>query len=582
MSNARAAQWANMVATGGADNLFDTYPDDEELAATLNGLLRGDGEITASQVCIDRQRFHELPRRGEMRDERVASPTKFVIYNKARQLNIRESLAEILDNIFDNFERNDAKPKKLEVAITVYPPTEASPAEIVIRENSGGIPNERIGPLVQLGASDRSTAGIGAWGEGFKMAVFALGAEIEVFSSYGGEPPIAIVFPKGWLEPNHALWKQWKVEIFGISRNAPPVGTTIIVIKHLHPQVVSGFGIGSRDVDLANVCAKMADYFGEVYSEKYHCLVEQGSEVGIDITVGNSSSSVVFFDKVEARLRGNLAFLPWMRPIKWSRVFEAQLEGQSQKSTLEVTIYAGLAATENYSSTYAEQLSKPGVEMWGNGRKFSLKGRITDESAGWGFTYGGRGGTNPSSNASYRRLTIVALFNASDSRDVPWAAPVKNDYNRRSEFYAEIQSALARAIKLFKDAHTLLEFVLLIFSQEWNKYDFDERLSLLFSDVESDEQTIKDFSDSRFGRKVLAFDPPMIFKEVGTEVHDPTLHSLYGIESTQISDIVKAAVATKHSAVQRIEFLKAIFPSLARQAEIEEKMGLAIGEEFTL
>ncbi len=116
--------------------------------------------------------------------------------------------------------------------------------------------------------------------------------------------------------------------------------------------------------------------------------------------------------------------------------------------------------------------------MSGNGRKFSLKGRITDESAGWG--YGGRCGTNPTSNASYRRLTIVALFNSLDSRDVPRAAPVKNYYNRRSEFYAEIRAALARTKRLFKAAHTLLEFVLVLFSNEWKtKQSAENRIEFL-------------------------------------------------------------------------------------------------------
>src|SRR3989442_9513184 len=118
--------------------------------------------------------------------------------------------------------------------------------------------------------------------------------------------------------------------------------------------------------------------------------------------------------------------------------------------------------------------------MWGNGRKFSLKGRITDESVGWGYTYGGRGGTNPRSNASYRRLTLVALFTAEDSRDIPWAAPVKNDYNRRSDFYAEIRSALAAAIRLYKDVHALLEFALIPFSQEWIDSNDETKLRILF------------------------------------------------------------------------------------------------------
>jgi len=583
MSDSRNKQWADMVASGGADSLFASYPEDAVLAAKINELLRGSGRITEEQIRRDRQRFHQLPRRGDIREEQPASPTKNVILNKASQLRVPEALAEILDNIFDNFEGSRRRPTKLEVKIVAYPPTEASPGELVIYENSGGIPNERIVPLIQLGASDRTLGGIGAWGEGFKMAVFALGQEVEVFSSYPQEEPVAIYFPKGWLDPKHSLWKQWKVNIYGVQRNPPPEGTTIIRINHLYDNVLQFFGISETTTEQqSDTLGKLAAYFGEIYAEKYRRLASQGYEVSIELTVGNSSRYVSFMDAVEIRLRENLAFLPWLRPIRWQQEWETEIEDEDRTARLEVTIYGGLAATENYSPTYADQLSRPGVEMWGNGRMFSLKGRITDESAGWGFTFGGRGGRNPTSNASYRRLTIIACFTADDSRDIPWAAPVKNDYNRRSEFYAEIREALARVIRLFKDAHALLELVLLPFSHSWTTYDSETKLSILFRDVEAIPEFAQEFSESRFGRKLLTFKPTLSFKEIGIDNSEPTVHSLYGLPSTRVQDIVSAAVATKHSPEYRVEFLKAIFPTLAKQAEIEEEMGLSIDEEFVL
>jgi len=581
MSKSRNKQWADMVARGGADSLFDSYPEDAELAAKLNELLRGTGRITEKQIRHDRQRFHQLPRRGDIKEEQPASPTKNVILNKARQLRVPEALAEILDNIFDNYEGNLGRPTKLQVKIMVYPPTEASPGELVIYENSGGIPNERIVPLIQLGASDRTLGGIGAWGEGFKMAVFALGQEVEVFSSYPQEEPVAIYFPKGWLDPKHSLWKQWKVNIYSVQRNPPPEGTTIIRISFLYDNVLQYFfGENATEQQSDTVSKNLADYFGEIYAEKYHRLASLGNEVSIELTIGESTSPVIFMDPVATRLKKNLAFLPWLRPILWQQEWEIKLEDENRIARLNVTIYAGLAATENYSRTYADQLSRPGVEMWGNGRMFSLNGRITDESAGWGFTFGGRGGRNPTSNASYRRLTIIALFMADDSRDIPWAAPVKNDYNRRSEFYAEIRESLARVIRIFKDAHALLEFVLLPFSYAWTTYDIETKLNILFRDAEATPEYIQEFSQSRFGRKLLTFKPALSFKVVGIDNSEPTIHGLYSIPSTRIQDIVSAAVATKHSPEYRVEFLKAIFPTLAQQAEIEEKMELSINEEF--
>jgi hypothetical protein len=481
-----------------------------------------------------------------------------------------------LDNVFDNFERNPSRPKKLEIEVVVYPPIEdAAPGEIVIHENSGGIPYDRLGPLVQLGASDRAAGGIGAWGEGFKMAVFALGQEVEVFTTHSKERPIAVYFPKGWLDPSDRLWQTWKVEFFEIQRNAPPEGSTIVRVSHLHSDVLLSLGVGKNNTeqDAGQVCVSLANYFGEAYAEKYQGLVSQGYEVAITIAVGSTTQNVRFIEPVEVRLQKNLSFLPWLRPVRWRKTWSAYYEDEHRTAKLEVVIFAGLAATENYSTTYQDQLQRPGVEMWGNGRKFSLNGRITDESVGWGFTYGGKAGRNPVSSASYRRLTIVALFSAEDSRDIPWAAPVKNDYNRRSDFYAEIKGTLALAIRLFKDAQATLEFVLLPYSHTWTTYDDETKLSILFKDVDGVTSTsITEFANSRFGKKLLSYRPTQAFKEISDDY--PTVHSLYGLESTRVRDIAAAAAATKQSLEQRISFLKAIFPVLAEQSSIEEQFGL--------
>lgn len=583
-TKSRLALWEEMLASGGADGLFRSYPDDVELAAKLNGLFEGGEEITEEVVRKDRNRFHLLPRRGELHDQKIASPTKYVIYNKARQLSVNEAIAEILDNIFDNFERNVTKPSELTISVTAYPATETANGEIVIRENSGGIPEGRIGPLIQLGASARSEGGIGAWGEGFKMAVFALGGEVEVFSSFSGEEPKAIHFPKNWLEPtNIALWTQWKVEIFKIGSNPPPDGSTIIRINSLHPQVLSALGLAVDSIAAEETVADgMSAYFGEIYSEKFHRLQAQGHKISISLTIGQANEDVVFFKPIEERLKENLAFLPWLRPIKWEREFSTQLAQEGREARLKMTIYAGLAAFDKYSPTYADDLSQPGVEMWGNGRKFSLQSRIKDESVGWGYSYAGSGGTNPSSNSSYRRLTLVAVFDAEDSRDIPWAAPVKNDYNRRSEFYAEIQAALAWSIKLFKNVHNLLEFVQIVYSARWENLSDNEKLEVLFSDVEPDEKSVRSFAKSRFGRKLMLFKPDLSFKTISKKQNEPTVHHLFGVLPTNVTDIVKAAQVTKQSVEQRTDFLKALFNSLSLQCEIEEKLGLSDNEEIKL
>src|SRR5712692_1606822 len=159
MQEDKSKGWADLIRTGGAQTLFQSFPDDEELARKLADLFPE--APNTDQVRRDRQRFFRRPQKGDIIDEQEASPTKYVILNKAFQLNIREALAEILDNVFDSYQRN--KPERLTVDIIAYQPTDAASGEILITETSGGIERQRIVPLIQLGFSERSVKGIGAW-----------------------------------------------------------------------------------------------------------------------------------------------------------------------------------------------------------------------------------------------------------------------------------------------------------------------------------------------------------------------------------------------------------------------------------
>lgn len=582
----RQDKWAELARGENKGTYFGMAVSDEDLAEKLNTFLSEyEGVISAEDVRRNRQRYYLRPTRGAEIGEQEASPTKNVIRNKATQLSVQEALAEILDNIFDNFERN--RPDALAVELTVYPETSASPAELFIKEDSGGIEKRRVIPLIQLGLSEGTTRGIGAWGEGFKMAVFALGAEVEVFSTYPGEEPIAIHFPHGWLDPSNTyLWARWKVNTYQVRSNPPPSGTTFIRINHLHDAVCTslGFGRSGEEVRTKEVVRDLADYFGEVYSQKYHQLASEGHpNLSITLTVGSSTQRVSFKDKVKDRLERNLAFIPWLRPIHWTAQWETEVEDPTQTSRfrlarLNVEVYAGLAATFNYTKRFPIQ--PPGVEMWGNGRLFSLDGRITDSSVGWEYKFGGSGGSNPASTATARRLLIVALFTAEDSRDIPWAAPVKNGYNRRSEFYAEIQHLLAKVIRLYKNGIRMIEASLLPFSAEWLDMSDEAKLNRLFGDSDATPQFLQEFAASRLGRKVLSYEPQFTFIELQGADAESTALRVHGVPGRLITDASEAAQNSKSTAQGVVEYLKAIFPHLHQQAELENLMQLAPDEEL--
>jgi hypothetical protein len=99
-----------------------------------------------------------------------AIPAKDILRNKARVCPPITAICEILDNIFDNYEESGWS-KDLAISIVVKGEGDG---EISIAENSGGIRENKLEPLVRLGVPYHSARGsIGTWGEGFKVAAFS-------------------------------------------------------------------------------------------------------------------------------------------------------------------------------------------------------------------------------------------------------------------------------------------------------------------------------------------------------------------------------------------------------------------------
>src|SRR5689334_8998298 len=115
-----------------------------------------------------------LIQRGEKLRDINAIPAKEILKNKARVCPPISAICEIMDNIFDNYEENGSG-HDLSISFVVKSDGEG---EISIAENSGGIRDAKLEPLVRLGVAYHAAAGaIGTWGEGFKVAAFSLGSE---------------------------------------------------------------------------------------------------------------------------------------------------------------------------------------------------------------------------------------------------------------------------------------------------------------------------------------------------------------------------------------------------------------------
>ena len=109
-------------------------------------------------------------KREKLRDLN-AVPAKDILRNKARVCSPVSAICEIMDNIFDNFAENG---ERHDLAISIVVETEGS--KISIAENSGGVREGKLEPLVRLGVPYHGVKGsIGTWGEGLKVALFSLG-----------------------------------------------------------------------------------------------------------------------------------------------------------------------------------------------------------------------------------------------------------------------------------------------------------------------------------------------------------------------------------------------------------------------
>src|SRR5437588_5274170 len=159
-----------------------------------------------------------------------AVPAKEILKTKARVCPPLSAVCEIVDNIFDNYEENGHR-KDLLISFRIR--TDGLHPEIEITENSGGVRESKLEPLVRLGVPYHSAKGsIGTWGEGFKVAAFSLGQEVEVQTHFPREPPVSIFFENGWLDST-----DWKVPVYSISGTKLTAGSTVIAIRYLQRAV---------------------------------------------------------------------------------------------------------------------------------------------------------------------------------------------------------------------------------------------------------------------------------------------------------------------------------------------------------
>jgi len=368
-----------------------------------------------------------------------AVPAKEILRNKARVCPPLSAVCEVIDNIFDNFEENGTS-HDLSVSFIV---TKSPDPEISIAENSGGIKRVKLEPLVRLGVPYHAVrGGIGTWGEGFKVAAFSLGSEVEVLTNFPGDPPISVHFEPGWLDSQN-----WNVPVYGIVDQPPSPGCTVFKIRHLH-----------RSLDWSEIMRQVS----VIYGHKILDFQKVGRKVRIDFEIDGSHASIkpralASFESLKRRL----AFPPDFSP----RTFTA--EWHLDRRVVKCHLVMGLTAHHSGETS--------GVYMYGNGRMFTAA--LRSRAVG----YGESGNSLLRDHPSCWRIHAYAFLEADDGADIPWQAPLKDGVSENHpitskfrEMFKEAVAPYARFAKIAKASE------LVPYTEEWHEMPQTQRAEVLF------------------------------------------------------------------------------------------------------
>jgi len=428
--------------------------------------------------------------RGKKLFELSAVPAKEILRNKASVCPPISAICEIFDNVFDNFDENGASS---DLSISVVVRQQGTPPSISIAENSGGIPRDRLEPLVRLGVPSHSIKGaIGTWGEGFKVAAFALGSDVDVRTYHPGDQPISVHFAHGWLDS-----KEWSVPVYELSGDTIRQRSTEFVIRYL-----------KRGIDWSEIMRDIA----VIYGHKIRGYEQNGRRIRLEFDIDGQRALVKPrpLASVDA-LRNRYSFPPEFSP----RIFNVDMDGEY--GSVSIKFLVGLTARHSGETS--------GIYLYGNGRLFARA--LRSRAVG----YGESGNSILRDHPSCWRIHCYVFIQAEDGRDVPWQAPLKDGISenhyltpRIRHTLKEILSPYSRFAKVAKAAE------LVPYTMEWSEMPIEDRAETLFG---------KDCADGleRFRalpKAIKDFEPPVELESIKYDgvacerlLHDLEKHAKY-------------------------------------------------------
>jgi len=379
---------------------------------------------------------------GEKLREINAVPAKEILKNKARVCSPLSAVCEILDNIFDNFDENGSR-DRLSISFAIRSHGDGA---ITISEDSGGICDKKLESLVRLGVAYHAAKGsIGTWGEGFKVAAFSLGAELEVVTHFPDEQPVVVHFGENWLDT-----LDWNVPLYSAT-NAPPQGSTVFIIRRL-----------AREIDWSDLMRQIA----RIYGHKILILNDAHRTVQLDFEIDGTKTTIkpVPYASPEV-LSMVFCHVPGFQPRRFFKRWH------TQNGTVNCTLTIGLTPHNSQNTS--------GVYMYGNGRMFAQA--LRSKAVG----YGDSGNSILRDHPSCWRIHAYAFFEADDGANIPWQAPLKDGVSDNHLITKEFRELLRFAVAPYaRFAKIAKASELIPFTLAWNRFNDGKKAETLFGSDE--------------------------------------------------------------------------------------------------
>jgi len=386
---------------------------------------------------------------GDFISDFGGSPTKGDLLGKAKQTGIDDAFSEFIDNIIDNYTyyiSHDGNNDDLKVEVYIdiddnQPVAESmNSGTVVIKENSGGVPKDKLKALIQIGNSgwlDNITEAVGTWGNGGKVALATIGRfckfQTYYWDSENNNNYEAIQMHFGdILEPHldggmnnnqdkkharnyyHPENDYWKVAVNkavdGHCIDNP--GTSAITIKRLTENALITF----QDPDKYN---KMIARLQKIFYNKIRNFKNEYRK-NIEIIFHNlrlECENNIFSNPQGAegdldKEKNNFVFLPGIKPIYHNCILS---RGEQQ---IRVEILVGMPLKN--------PKEKRGFMLWGNGRLFDENFMDFDVPTGYP-------GWDKGNNVQAGRVKGFVKITGDPSL-IPWKGPLKWKFNNQAVF----------------------------------------------------------------------------------------------------------------------------------------------------